>query len=101
MQQFALGWLVVQLAVREGNPALGGFYLGLLSIASAAPALLFGLFAGVVADRMDRRDLLIRARVVYATVAILLAALVVTDQVNIVVVMLCSAGLTAAFSFEP
>ncbi len=45
MQEFALGWLVVQLAVRDGNPALAGFYLGLRSLAGAVPALVFGLFA--------------------------------------------------------
>lgn len=101
MQQFAIGWLLVQLAVQEGNPALGGFYIGLRSLANVVPSLACGLFAGVLADRMDRRDLLIRTRVVYAVFAVILAVLVITDHVNIVVVMVCSAALTAAHSFDP
>ena len=100
MQEFALGWLVVQLAVRDGNPALAGFYLGLRSLAGAVPALALGLFAGVYADRTDRRQLLIMTRVASAIVAVVLAILVITDHVNIVIVMLLSAAATAAFAFD-
>ena len=100
MQEFALGWLVVQLAVRDGNPALAGFYLGLRSLAGAVPALAFGLFAGVYADRTDRRQLLIITRVASAIVAVVLAILVITDHVNIFIVMLLSAAATAAFAFD-
>lgn len=100
MQEFALGWLVVQLAVREGNPALAGFYLGLRSLAGAVPALALGLFAGVYADRTDRRQLLIKTRVASAIFAALLAVLVITDHVNIFIVMLISAASTAAFAFD-
>ena len=100
MQEFALGWLVVQLAVREGNPALAGFYLGLRSLAGAVPALALGLFAGVYADRTDRRQLLIATRIASALVALVLAVLVITDHVNIFIVMLLSAAATAAFAFD-
>ena len=100
MQEFAVGWLVVQLAVRDGNPALAGFYLGLRSLASAVPALAFGLFAGVFADRTDRRQLLLAARVVSAVVAAVLAAMVMTDRVNIGIVMVLSAASAAAFAFD-
>lgn len=100
MQEFALGWLVVQLAVRDGNPALAGLYLGLRSLASAAPALAFGLFAGVFADRTDRRDLLVATRIASAIIAVVLAMLVITDHVNILIVMLLSAVSSAAFSFD-
>ena len=100
MQEFALGWLVVQLAVRDGTPALAGFYLGLRSLAGAVPALAFGLFAGVYADRTDRRQLLIKTRVASAMLAAILAVLVITDHVNIFIVMLLSAASTAAFAFD-
>ena len=59
MQQFGLGWLVVQLAIKDGVPQLAPFYLGLVGLARALPGLAFGLFGGVVADRADRRRLLI------------------------------------------
>lgn len=101
MQQFALGWLVVQIAVNEGNPELGPLYLGLRSLASAIPALGFGLFAGVFADRMDRRDLLVRARIASSLIAIVLAAIVFSGRANIWSVMALSAAAAAAFSFDP
>ena len=100
MQEFALGWLVVQLAVGDGNPALAGFYLGLRSLAGAGPALAFGLFAGVFADRTDRRKLLIATRIASAAIAAVLAILVITDHVNIWIVMLLSAASSAAFAFD-
>jgi MFS family permease len=100
-QEFAIGWLVVQLAVRDGNPALAGLYLGLKSLATAVPAISVGVFAGVYADRMDRRMLLTRARVASATIAIVLASLVVTDRANIVTVMILSAASSATFAFDP
>ncbi len=100
IQEFALGWLVVQLAVRDGNPSLAGFYLGLRSLASAVPALAFGLFAGVYADRTDRRQLLLLTRIASAFIAAVLAILVITDHVNIGIVMLLSAASSAAFAFD-
>src|SRR5207302_507753 len=64
MQQFGLGWLVVQLAIQDGVPNLAPFYLGLTGLARALPGLAFGLFGGVVADRADRRRLLLVPSVV-------------------------------------
>jgi MFS family permease len=83
VQQFGLGWLVVQLAVLEGVPELAPFYVGLVGLARGVPALAFSLLGGVLADRMDRRKLLIIARVSGAGVALALALLVMTDQVNL------------------
>lgn len=101
MQEFVLGWLAVQLAVREGDPSLGGLYLGLRSVAAAVPSLGVGLFAGVLADRMDRRALLLRSRVASAAVAVAATVLVLTDHVGIGVLMLLSAGASAAYVFDP
>lgn len=101
MENFAIGWLVVQMAVAEGNPERGGLYLGLRSLASAAPALGFGLLAGVFADRMDRRTLLMRTRIASGTVAAVLAAAVITGHANLLIVMLLSAAEAATFAFDP
>ena len=101
IQDFALGWLVVQLAVREGTPALAGFYLGLRSMAAAASGVAFGVFAGVVADRVDRRTLLLQARAAAGVVALLLAAAVLTDHATLPVVLLLSAASGAAWAFDP
>src|SRR5439155_20270159 len=53
MQQFGMGWLVVQLAVRDGTPHLAPLYLGLTGLARALPGLGLGLVAGAVADRAE------------------------------------------------
>jgi len=59
MATFAVGWYAILLAQAEGNPALGPLYLGFLGIARAIPGVAFGLAGGVIADRFDRRDVLI------------------------------------------
>ena len=100
MQQFGLGWLVVQLAIRDGAPQLAPFYLGLVGLARAVPGLTFGLFGGVVADRADRRRLLIITQTSAAIVAAILAVLTITDRINIVEVVLLSALNSIIFSFD-
>src|SRR5688572_7009575 len=100
MQQFGLGWLVVQLAIKDGAPQLAPFYLGLVGLARAVPGLAFGLFGGVVADRADRRRLLIITQTSASIVAAVLAVLTITDRINIVEVVLISALNSIIFSFD-
>src|SRR4051812_43726592 len=52
MQSVAQAWLVLQLS----NSA---FYLGLDGFANTLPIAIFALWGGVVADRFDRRKLLL------------------------------------------
>jgi MFS family permease len=100
MQQFGLGWLVVQLAIRDGTPQLGPLYLGLVGLARAIPGLAFGLFGGVVADRADRRRLLIVTQTSAAITAAILAVLTITEHINIVDIVLLSALNSIIFSFD-
>ena len=100
MQQFGLGWLVVQLAIHDGTPQLGPLYLGFVGLARAIPGLAFGLFGGVVADRVDRRRLLIVTQSSAAITAAILAALTITNNINIVEVVLLSAMNSIIFSFD-
>src|SRR5919204_3432493 len=100
MQQFGLGWLVVQLAIKDGVPQLAPFYLGLTGLARALPGLAFGLFGGVVADRADRRRLLLLTQSSAAISAGVLGLLVITDRVNIVEILLISALNSIIFSFD-
>ena len=51
------------------------------------PFLLFGLFAGVVADRVDRRRLIVVADLCRVVVVAVLVGTIVTDEVNIAVVL--------------
>jgi MFS family permease len=100
MQQFGLGWLVVQLAIKDGAPQLAPFYLGLVGLSRALPGLAFGLFGGVVADRADRRRLLLVTQSSAAVSAAVLAVLAISNQINIVEVVLISALNSIIFSFD-
>ena len=52
MQRFALGWFLLQLT---HDPLA----IGVLALATFLPFMLFGLFAGVITDRLDARKLVI------------------------------------------
>jgi MFS family permease len=68
MQNVAQGWLVLVLI----NSA---FWLGVVGFAGSIPFLFFSLFGGVVADRVDKRRLLVVTQTVMMILAFLLAAL--------------------------
>lgn len=92
MQKIAQNWLVLSLT---GS----AWYLGLDSFLGELPILLFTLVGGVVADRYNRRVLLISSQVIQLTSAALLAALVWFDVVRIwhVLLLSCTTGLAQAF----
>jgi len=71
MQQIALQWLVYRTT---GSAAM----LGLVAFANQAPILFIAPFSGVLADRFDRRKLLITTQSIASSQALLLAALVLT-----------------------
>jgi predicted MFS family arabinose efflux permease len=68
MQQVAQSWLVLEIS---NSP----FLLGLDTFLGTIPIFLFSLVGGVVADRMDRRRLLILSQIIQLTCAFLLAFL--------------------------
>jgi predicted MFS family arabinose efflux permease len=76
MQQVAQSWLVLQLTNSS-------FYLGLVGFLADLPFLLFSLVGGVVADRADRRKLLLGSQYTQMTSAFILTALVMADRVHI------------------
>lgn len=100
MQVFGLGWLVVQLAIRDGVPQLAPLYLGFVGLARALPGLTFGLVAGVVADRSDRRRLLMITQGSAGIIAAILAVLTISERINIVEVLLLVALNSVIFSFD-
>ena len=51
------------------------------------PPFLFGLWAGVLADRLDRRSLVIAVDLMRAVVVLVLIGTIVTDTVSIAVVL--------------
>lgn len=68
MQNVAQGWLVLLLT----NSA---FWLGVVGFAGSIPFLVFTLFGGVIADRVDKRRLLLVTQTVMMLLAFLLATL--------------------------
>lgn len=94
MQKVAQSWLVLTLA----GPA-SAFFLGLDAFLGEAPILLLTLIGGVVADRYDRRQLLLASQYIQMAAAFTLAALVYWDAVRIWHVLALSAltGLAQAF----
>jgi MFS family permease len=76
VQQVTLGWLLYDLT---GNSML----LGALNGLRALPFLVTGPMAGVAADRMDRRTLLIRTQWVLVVTAILMGALVASPFLHV------------------
>ena len=63
------------------------FLVALAAVLQYLPFLLFGLFAGVIADRVDRRRLVVVADLCRVVVVAVLVGTVVTDEVNIAVVL--------------
>jgi MFS family permease len=76
MQLFALGWLAVELATHEGDASLAALYLGILGLARGVPGVALGVFGGVLADRFDRRRLIVIGQLACGLGAAALALLV-------------------------
>ena len=68
IQQVAQSWMVFQLT----NSA---FLLGFVGFLSSIPVLIFSLFAGVLADRVEKRKILIATQIAFMSLAFLLAVL--------------------------
>jgi MFS family permease len=72
MQRIALAWYVLQLTTSPQYPHGSPFAVGLMAFAQFLPFTLFGLFAGVITDRLDARRLVISTQVGQTVVAIVL-----------------------------
>jgi MFS family permease len=89
MQQVAQAWLVLQLT---RDP----LWLGIITAAQFVPVLLFGLFAGVVADALPKRRTLIAVQTAMMALAVLLGALVVTGVVQVWMILVIALLLGVA-----
>jgi MFS family permease len=92
MQSAAQGFLVYQLT---GSPA----YLGYVGFAAGLPTWIFTLYAGVVADRIPRRTMMVVSQAVMMLLAFILAFLTFSGLVqpwHIIVLAFCL-GIANAF----
>jgi MFS family permease len=89
MQNVALAWLVVELT---SSPLA----VGALAFCRFVPFTIFGLVAGVVADRLDNRRLVIGTQSASMAISATLATLALTDSATVpLVYALALAGGTA------
>lgn len=80
MQFIAQDWLVLELS---GDSA---YALGMVTALQFAPIVLLTLYGGKLADRHDKRRMLMVANVIFSLLAIGLGVLVVTDTVTLAAV---------------
>jgi len=92
MQNVALAWLVLELS---GSPLA----VGALAFWRFVPFTVFGLVAGVVADRVDTRRLVMATQAAAMTVSVLLAIVTLTGTATLPVVYALAAlgGIALAF----
>ena len=91
MQRVAQDWLVLELTN-------SGTALGIVTALQFLPSLLFGLWGGLLADRYDKRRLLLATQTGLALVALILGVLDVTGIVQYwqVLVLALALGLVSA-----
>ncbi len=75
------------------------FLVSLAALAVWAPPLLFGLYAGALTDRLDRRRIVITVDLVRAAVLVVLTTFIVTGWVSIPVVLVALFVLGTAEMF--
>ncbi len=93
MQTVAMGWLVLKVTGSGGM-------LGLVSAAQFMPTLLFGAFAGTLADRHSRWHMLQITQVLAAVIAIVLGLMVVTDTISVWSLFVLAAAFGTVNAFD-
>jgi MFS family permease len=92
MQEVAQNWLILTMT---GS----AFLLGLDAFLGDAPFLAFSLFGGVLADRMDRRRILLLSQLVQLSSAFLLAGLILGGAIQVWIILTLSFVVGLAQSF--
>ena len=92
MQEVAQNWLILTMT---GS----AFLLGLDAFLGDAPFLAFSLFGGVLADRVDRRRILLSSQIVQLSSAFLLAGLIWGNAIHVWIILTLSFVVGLAQSF--
>jgi MFS family permease len=93
MQQLAQDWLVLQLTDRP-------LPVGITTALQFSPVLLLGIWGGLVADRIDKRRLLLTTQGVMGALALALGILTATGAVRLWMIYLLALLLGCATSFD-
>jgi MFS family permease len=92
MQQVAQAWLVLEIS--GGDP----LWLGVVAAAQFVPVMILGLFAGILADTLPKRQTMVATQAAMMVLAIILTILTATGLVEIwmVVVLALMLGVVNA-----
>lgn len=93
MQRVAQSWLVLELTD-------SAFWVGLIDALGSLPVLLFTLYAGVLADRVPRRPMVMITQTGAMIVALALAALTLSGIVQLWHIVVLAALLGTANAFD-
>jgi MFS family permease len=93
MQQLAQDWLVLRLTDRA-------LPVGITTALQFAPVLLLGIWGGLVADRLDKRRLLLATQGAMAALALALGVLTATGLVRLWMIYLLALLLGCVTSFD-
>lgn len=93
MQNVGEGWLILTLT---NSP----FYVGLTSALSSLGVLLFSLYAGVIADRTDKRRFIVFMQVAFMLEAFAVSILVWTGVIQVWHVLMLATLLGIASAFD-
>jgi MFS family permease len=94
MQRIGQDWLVLQLS------GSSGVALGITTALQFAPTLLFSFYGGVLADRYDKRRVLVVTQAVMGALALGLGLLVATDGIALWHVYVLAAALGVVSSLD-
>lgn len=90
MQQVAQAWLVLEIS--GGDP----LWLGIVAAAQFVPVMILGLFAGILADALPKRQTLTAVQAVMMVLAAILAVLTLSGVVEIWMVVVLALALGVA-----
>ena len=93
MQIIARGWLVWEMTGSE-------LALGIVSFAFGVPIFLFSIFGGAVADRLNKRNLLIVTQAFNAILTLVIAILITMNMIEFWHLVVAAVGIGFSFVFN-
>jgi MFS family permease len=99
IQSVALGWIVYSVARRTLSVEVSAFYVGMIGLAAFVPVFLLALPAGEMADRHDRRMILLFCYAGEIATAVLLACAAYFDFATLPLLLVVSALFGASRAF--
>ena len=93
MQIIARGWLVWEMTGSE-------LALGIVSFAFGIPIFLFSIFGGAVADRVNKRNLLIATQAFNVIITLVIAILITMNMIELWHLVLAAVGIGFSFVFN-